>query len=270
MGNYPNFSKTMVLVIGDVMLDRYFWGDVERISPEAPVPVVRVLEKSEMPGGAGNVALNLSGLGVGCHLIGVCGEDEAGDFLVSFLTLKGITTTLLKIKGRSTTSKTRIIGRGQQLLRMDEEETGALSDKIYDDLFRVIDDSVEKAKAVIISDYGKGVFRHELAKKIIDRCSLDRIPVFVDPKGKDWHRYAGATCITPNNAEFKLVAPDMTESDASFEREARRVMDQYHFFPFTGHQRPQGNVPFSKKTESLSILHPMRGKYLTSPGRGIR
>ena len=258
MGYYPDFTKTTVLVVGDVMLDRYFWGDVERISPEAPVPVVHVLKKNQVPGGAGNVALNLSGLGADCHLIGVCGNDEAGEFLVSYFARQGITTDLINIEGRSTTAKTRIIGRGQQLLRMDEEETGVLPHGVYENLFRIFNASVENAHAVIISDYGKGVFQQQLARKVIGRCAQNKIPVFVDPKGNDWGRYEGATCITPNTAEFKLVAPDMTGDDASFEREAKRVMDQYHLSQLLVTKGPRGMSLFHQNRKSIHITSDAR------------
>jgi len=208
------------------MLDRYCWGEVDRISPEAPVPVVRIRQKTQTPGGAGNVALNLAGLGCRCFLIGVCGNDGEGDALISLFGNTGITAGFIRVDGRSTTAKTRIIGRGQQLLRMDDEETGPLTHEVYRKIYDAVDERLDQVQGAIISDYGKGIFQHDLSRRIIERCRLKQIPVFVDPKGVDWDRYNGATCITPNTAEFKLAAPGISDDELSYSQEAQRLIHQ--------------------------------------------
>jgi len=199
---FDKLSRTKIIVIGDVMLDRYIWGKVERISPEAPVPVVRALKKTYSLGGAANVANNLKGLGSNPILIGVKGTDTKGKLLSDLLAEKGIVSELLTISERPTTTKTRIMAQHQQLLRIDEEETNALTTEQEDKIFNICQKNLSKCHAVILSDYGKGVLKGELCKRIIALTRSHSIPVLVDPKGTNWIRYKGATCITPNEKEF--------------------------------------------------------------------
>ena len=208
------FSKSSILVIGDVMLDRYQWGEVKRISPEAPVPVVNVLKKNEVPGGAGNVALNLSGLGCPVCLIGLCGKDAAGERLKELLDENGIITALQVDEGRSTTTKTRVMANNQQLLRLDEEKSEQTTPEIAQRLFNQFQEKLPSYHAVVMSDYGKGVLSSpDTCKQIISTCKRAKIPVIVDPKGRDWDRYRHATCVTPNTAELELVAGQGTEGN---------------------------------------------------------
>ncbi len=202
----PAFDKHKVVVVGDVMLDIYYWGEVKRISPEAPVPVVRVEHKTNRLGGAGNVALNLVNLGCKCSLVGIRGQDLLGEVLERRIKQEGIDGRLLKSRDHITTTKTRIIGRGQQLVRLDDESVRALSHDLDRNVYQEFLDAVRDADAVVISDYGKAVFSGNLAGVIIRYCKDRNIPVLVDPKGPDWSRYQGATCITPNWAEFLQAA----------------------------------------------------------------
>ena len=200
------FAETRVLVIGDVMLDRYIWGEVERISPEAPVPVVKTGKNSDILGGAGNVAANLSGLGCQVTLIGLVGKDEAGDRLTWLCQDKGIQTKWLEGTQRPTTTKTRVMAQTQQLFRLDSEVAKPLSKEETEAFLHVCEENLKSAQALILSDYGKGVMQTQgVCQRLIGLAQTKGIPVFVDPKGTDWQRYHGATCITPNTNELEVV-----------------------------------------------------------------
>ncbi len=202
------FGALSVLVLGDVMLDRYLWGDVRRISPEAPVPVVRVARRSQAPGGAGNVALNLATCGLKPTLLGVVGDDEAGVALRALLTSQGIiATTMVVSPTRPTTTKTRVIGGHQQMLRLDDEHDDALNaaDRTAVDAAAIALMAIGGFSAVILSDYGKGVLDAALCQRVIAAARASNIPVLVDPKGRDWARYRGATTMKPNLGELAEV-----------------------------------------------------------------
>lgn len=203
-----DFSGTAILVVGDVMLDRYLAGEVARISPEAPVPVVRLARRWSVPGGAGNVARNLSRLGVDARLAGLVGDDAEGRALREAVAAEGIGDGLTVSRERATTSKTRVLGQGQQLLRLDEERVAPLSAGELLPLRKSIARLLPGCGAVIISDYDKGVFRRgedgtDLCAEVTAMARDVGIPVLVDPKGEDWSRYRGAACVTPNMAEFR-------------------------------------------------------------------
>jgi rfaE bifunctional protein kinase chain/domain len=197
----PDTSKARILVVGDVMLDRYWFGDVSRISPEAPVPVVKVERVEERPGGAANVARNCAALGAHVALLSVVGADEAGQTLARLLAASAIDASLHEDAQLNTTVKLRVIGRQQQLLRIDFENSPThevLEAKLAEFAQRLADCDV-----VILSDYGKGGLTH-----IGDMIRLARAAgktVLVDPKGEDYARYAGVNVITPNRAELREV-----------------------------------------------------------------
>lgn len=218
-----------VLVIGDVMLDRYVWGEVKRISPEAPVQIVRVRDRSEVLGGAGNVAANLAGLKCPVFLVGIRGTDMAGERLCELLEKSGIESGLIADPLRPTITKTRIMAQGQQLLRLDEEEIEAPLEVVLDSVSCMIEKIMPECRAVVLSDYGKGLLTSgQFVRKVIGASRQRGIPVLVDPKGTDWERYQGATCITPNMAEFEAVAGPCTEPGRDvFEKEARAVLRRY-------------------------------------------
>src|SRR5512135_1790145 len=198
----PSFENARVLVVGDVMLDRYWFGEVSRISPEAPVPVVHVDRTEERPGGAANVARNIAALGGQVALLSVAGVDEAGDRLASLLEQERVNVVLHREAGLDTTIKLRVVGRQQQLLRIDFETQPShevLASKLADFERMLID-----ADVVIMSDYGKGGLTH--IARMIELCNAAGKPVLVDPKGEDYERYRGATLLTPNRSEFKQVA----------------------------------------------------------------
>ena len=199
--DHQSFSSARVLVVGDVMLDRYWYGDVERISPEAPVPVVRIQREEYRLGGSANVAFNVFSLGAKVSLLSVVGEDEASQQLEALLSKTGIEPFLGRDADLKTTVKLRIIGRQQQLLRADfeakpQKEILASQTERFAQL-------VNTHQAVLFSDYGKGGLAH--VKDMIDQAGLAKCPILVDPKGTDYSRYEGASVITPNKSEMQEV-----------------------------------------------------------------
>lgn len=203
-------TSLRLLVVGDVMLDRYWFGDVHRISPEAPVPVVLVQRTEERPGGAANVARNISTLGAQCRLLSITGEDEAASVLKKLLEAAKVEATLLSDPSLKTTVKLRVLGRQQQLLRLDFETQPNAN--ILQDKLTIFSQLLHDADAVILSDYGKGGL--EYIQEMIRQCRFQRIPVLVDPKGEDYSRYKGASLITPNRAELRqVIGPWANESE---------------------------------------------------------
>jgi len=197
-----DFNRIKALVVGDVMVDRYWRGDTARISPEAPVPIVRVTGCEDRVGGAGNVAMNLASLGVQTRLIGLCGADEAGAVLGTRLRAAGIDPCLQEVAGCPTITKLRVLSRHQQLLRLDFESR--YPDEAGHGILKPFNDSLRQVDIVVLSDYGKGSLSQ--APALIRAARAAGIPVLVDPKGTDFERYRGATAITPNLHEFLSVA----------------------------------------------------------------
>ena len=200
-----DWKETHVLVVGDVMLDRYIWGDVERISPEAPVPVVRASRRSDQPGGAANVAMNVAGLGARVTLVGFAGRDADRETLDGCLESARVEAKLTTVPSHPTTSKLRILGGQQQILRLDVERTGAYPDEAYAELTSSISTLLGEVQAVVLSDYAKGVLSEAVCRAVIDGARSRGIPVLVDPKHRDFSRYAGATTICPNLVELSAA-----------------------------------------------------------------
>ncbi len=200
------FGGRRVLVVGDLMLDRYLWGKVERISPEAPVPVVRLERETDTAGGAANVARNLAALGLRAELAGVTGDDLGRARLLADLASDGIDSAAVMIaQGRATTVKTRVVGDHQQMLRIDEEHTTRLPHRDIERLRALATERLPGAAALVLSDYAKGVLDAELCAALITAARAQGVPVLVDPKGRNFSRYAGATLITPNRGELALA-----------------------------------------------------------------
>ena len=202
----PNFNASRVLVVGDVMLDRYWYGDTSRISPEAPVPVVHIRQRDERAGGAGNVALNTSALGVQTTLMGMVGDDADGNNLENILAKTNIDCILQRSKQISTIMKLRVLGRNQQLIRLDFEEK--LTPFLLEKQLSVFKKQLAKTDIVILSDYGKGALRN--ASDLINAARAANIPVLVDPKQPNFSAYRGATWLTPNMKEFENVVGPIT------------------------------------------------------------
>lgn len=198
---FPPFERARVLVVGDIMLDRYWHGPTARISPEAPVPVVRITAADDRPGGAANVALNLAALGAGVGVVGAVGEDEAATILADQLAAAGVETHLLSCPDRPTITKLRVMSRNQQLLRLDFEEP--LSPADIAALPARAQALLPACDVLVLSDYAKGCLQHPRA--LIEHAAAHGIPVLVDPKGRDFERYRGATLLTPNLSELEAV-----------------------------------------------------------------
>lgn len=198
----PRFDQARILVVGDVMLDRYWHGGTSRISPEAPVAVVRVRDTKDSPGGAGNVALNLAALGAAASLVGIVGDDQSGRELETSLNAAGVFCDFLRVADKPTITKLRVISRHQQLIRLDFEEMFALSDARQ--LVPRVQALLDGVDAVILSDYRKGAL---LDVQALIRIARDAgVPVLVDPKGDDFSVYRGATLVKPNLHEFEAIA----------------------------------------------------------------
>lgn len=227
-GGLPDFRSARILVLGDVMLDRYVMGEVRRISPEAPVPVLRIKQSYEVPGGAGNVGNNLAGLGCETVLLGVIGDDAQGVTLRELCARHDIGEMLVIDKTRPTTTKTRIVAKDQQLLRLDDEQPGVLPEVVVSELLDRFEKSVARCRAVVLSDYGKGIFRAPgFCRRAISLAAKHGVPVFVDPKGREWERYRNATCITPNAAELEEVARGPVEGEVQLLAEAGKVRQRF-------------------------------------------
>ncbi|NAX44618.1 MULTISPECIES: bifunctional D-glycero-beta-D-manno-heptose-7-phosphate kinase/D-glycero-beta-D-manno-heptose 1-phosphate adenylyltransferase HldE [unclassified Vibrio] len=197
----PDYNDAGVLIIGDVMLDRYWYGPTGRISPEAPVPVVKVENSEERPGGAANVAMNIASLGGHAHIVGLTGVDEPANVLTETLTALKVSCDFVALPNYPTITKLRVLSRGQQLIRLDFEDKFENTDPEL--ILSRMDLALPKVKAVILSDYAKGALEH--VQQLIQKARAANVPVFIDPKGADFERYRGATLLTPNMSEFEQV-----------------------------------------------------------------
>ena len=221
-----------ILVVGDLMLDKYYYGEVTRISPEAPVPITHVLETKETLGGAANVAHNLALLGCQTSIAGFVGDDYHGETLVEKLLARDIDYFDLVHLQQPTTTKIRIIGGHQQMLRLDFEDATPI---VGDDAHNLLENiqnrvsSLRSVDAVIISDYGKGACTEQTCQKIIKMCRKKNIPVVVDPKGNQWNKYSGASFITPNLKELNDVLTNpIRNTDKEVELAARYVTKKFN------------------------------------------
>jgi rfaE bifunctional protein kinase chain/domain len=246
----PDTSTARILVVGDVMLDRYWFGEVSRISPEAPVPVVKVQRTEERPGGAANVARNCAALGAKVSLLSVVGADEAGQSLARLMAVEGIETSLHEDAELSTTIKLRVVGRQQQLLRIDFENSPAhevLRAKLAD-----FERQLPRCDAVILSDYGKGGLTH--IGEMIRLARAAGKPVLVDPKGEDYARYAGATLLTPNRAELRHVIGRWA-SEAELQAKATRLREELGLEALLVTRSEEGMTLFQGGVGQEAALH---------------
>lgn len=223
-------SRTSVMVIGDVMLDRYIYGLVERISPEAPIPILAVESERAMPGGAGNVVRNLTALGAAVAFVSVVGDDQAGSDLTGLVGVQpGVEPWLLVQSGRATTVKTRYVSNGQQLLRADHEETGPIPAKLAERMLRIAGDTMAATSVAVLSDYRKGVLAGTVPAQLIAAAKQAGRQVVVDPKGPDYDRYAGADVVTPNRRELAEATEMPVDSEAAIVA-AATVLRRAHGF----------------------------------------
>lgn len=196
------FSKVKILIIGDLILDEYIYGNVERISPEAPVPVVWASERKFLPGGASNVATNIVSLGANVSIVGIVGKDDQGEVLLSELKKRHIDTNgVFSVFNRYTSLKTRVVGGHQQVVRVDWENTDKIKQKSEDKVENFIKDNIKKYDAVIIEDYGKGLITPSVVTLAVSMARANKKIITVDPKEEHFDYYKGATAITPNRKE---------------------------------------------------------------------
>jgi len=230
------FGRPRVMVVGDLMVDQYCWGKVERISPEAPIPVVQLENQTYSPGGAANVACNLAKLGCEVSLAGIVGADENGYRLLSMLQELAVNTSMvLVLPGRATTVKTRVLGGHQQVVRIDAEDHRPLSVCDYDRLLSGVTQHMVSYSAVVLSDYAKGVLSDSICRRIIAEGRRHSLPVLVEPKGCDYGKYTRATMLSPNRLEIAAAtACPPNELPMLFQKaEALRVALHVDFFALT-------------------------------------
>jgi D-beta-D-heptose 7-phosphate kinase / D-beta-D-heptose 1-phosphate adenosyltransferase len=208
-----------ILVVGDVMLDKYIHGSVDRISPEAPVPIVHATRRSQQPGGAANVAMNVAGLGARATVVGFTGDDEDSSALAAMLKTGGVDAHLIPVPDTPTTSKLRILGGSQQMVRLDIETTTPRPSGAYAALLEKVNSLLLNIDGIILSDYAKGTLTAENCQSIISAARQAGLPILVDPKGRDFQRYRGATTISPNLKELALATGESSASlDATLDR----------------------------------------------------
>lgn len=221
-----SFVDARIAVLGDVMLDRFVFGEVNRISPEAPIPVIRVLREESMLGGAGNVACNIVRMGGRATLIGAIGKDGAGEtVLMAAAREYGLVSALVQDAERRTMVKTRFVSQGQQLLRVDEESPSDVQGELADKLLSALDVALGEAKVLVCSDYAKGVLTDETVARAIRHAREQGAVVIVDPKSRNFGRYAGATIITPNAQEAAQATGIPCDDDAGIARAARAIAE---------------------------------------------
>jgi D-beta-D-heptose 7-phosphate kinase/D-beta-D-heptose 1-phosphate adenosyltransferase len=231
LGAYvKRLTRASVLVVGDAMLDRYVYGEVERVSPEAPVPILTVTREVAMPGGAGNVVRNLTALEASAAFVSVVGDDQAGSDLTGLIGgQERVEPWLLVQGGRTTTLKTRYIAQGQHLIRADREQTIPLPEKLTERLIRIALDAVAATSITLLSDYRKGVLSDEVATQIIAGAKSLGRRVIVDPKGRDYSRYKGADVVTPNRRELAEATGLSVDSESAIVAAAQVLIARHDF-----------------------------------------
>ena len=239
-------TRASVLVIGDVMLDRYVFGSVARISPEAPVPVLSVDRELALPGGAGNVVRNLTAIGAAVAFVSVVGDDQAGSDLTGLIGGQpNVEPWLLVQGGRCTTVKTRFIAGGQQLLRSDQEVTGAIHPKLAERMLRIAGDALAATSVTVLSDYRKGLLSGEVPRRIIDAARAAGRPTVVDPRGPDYDRFAGADIAMPGLRELEAATGMAVGSDTNVAAAAGWLRTAHGF----------GAVVVNRGAEGLSMVN---------------
>jgi len=239
------FSRASVLVVGDVMLDRYVYGEVMRVSPEAPVPILTVTREVAMPGGAGNVVRNLIALESAAAFVSLVGDDQAGSDLTGLIGgQQNVEPWLLVQGGRTTTLKTRYIAQGQHLIRADREETVPMPAKLEERLIRIATDAMAATSVTILSDYRKGVLSDNVARQLVAAAKKVGRRIVVDPKGRDWSRYAGADVVTPNRKELAEATGLDVGTEADVVAAAQVLLARYGF----------GAVLVTRSEDGMSLI----------------
>lgn len=259
-------------MVGDVMIDRYFYGDVTRISPEAPVPINKINRTRSLLGGAGNVAANLAGLGCRVFLSGICGQDENKVLMESLLTQAGIDYGgIVACADRQTTTKLRVLGARQQMLRLDFEQVEAVGmeeeERIVAHLTGLLKQGLH---GVIISDYGKGICTPSLCDRVIRLAKSAGVPVLIDPKGSDWTKYRGADFITPNVKEMgECAGMALVNEDAALAPHAQTARQKFAIANVVV-TRSEKVFRCSERMICTYTVRPLRKRYLTCQVQATR
>lgn len=255
----PAYDVTRVVVCGDLMLDRYWYGDVARISPEAPVPVVRIQDMEARPGGAANVALNMVSLGSQVTLLGLVGPDHEADELESLMTKQGVQCAFHRLPNYSTITKLRVLGQDQQLLRLDfEKPIKHIENDKNNEFVEIYRQCLLKTHAVVLSDYAKGTLSNP--QQLIQLASDQGVPVLVDPKSNDFTRYRGATLITPNLKEFEATVGPCSDDDELIKK-ANDLIDNCNFTAILITRGKQGMMLVHKNHPPVNLLAQVRQVY---------
>lgn len=256
------FSGLNVLIVGDVMLDRYWWGSVSRISPEAPVPVVNLDNTSLAAGGAANVAANVAGLGANPYLVGVIGEDAEADLFPAVLKEKNINAdSLVRIPRRGTTVKTRVVAHSQQIVRVDQETKSNLTGEEEELLWDRISELLKRTQIIIISDYGKGVITKNIASRLITTARRENKMIIIDPKGKNYQKYRGATILTPNRYEVAEVYRLEDFRQETIEAAGTRMIEDFDLDAMLITQGEAGMTLFEKENRPHHLPVTARNVY---------
>jgi D-beta-D-heptose 7-phosphate kinase/D-beta-D-heptose 1-phosphate adenosyltransferase len=253
-------ARASVLVVGDAMLDRYVYGEVTRISPEAPVPILTVTREVAMPGGAGNVVRNLVALEAATAFVSVVGDDQAGSDLTGLIGgQKGVEPWLLVQSSRTTTLKTRYIAQGQHLIRADREETMALPAKLAERLVRIATDAMAATSVTVLSDYRKGVLGGDVAPRLIAAAKALGRKVIVDPKGRDYSPYQGADIVTPNRKELAEATGLNVSTEAGIVAAAQVLLQRFGF----------GAVLVTRAEDGMSLVTPTEVRHYPGEAREV-
>jgi rfaE bifunctional protein kinase chain/domain len=243
-----SFADRSLMVLGDLMLDRYLWGQVNRISPEAPVPVVAVTKETSCLGGAGNVSRNLQSLGASVLLVGVVGDDPAGLWIKQNApTDRGILTH----PKRPTTIKTRIVAHHQQVVRVDQEEAAPLTKALRQDILELIRN--EAYEGILVSDYNKGIISRSLMQQVLETAKKRKIPVYVDPKVENFALYSPVTLITPNHLEAARIVNHPCETDGEVERAGASILKRIQARFLILKRGEQGMTVFARGRSPIHI-----------------
>jgi D-beta-D-heptose 7-phosphate kinase/D-beta-D-heptose 1-phosphate adenosyltransferase len=262
MKQLENFSNVKVLVVGDVMLDRYWWGSVNRISPEAPVPVVHLQETSLVAGGAANVAVNIAGLTAEAFLVGMIGDDKEAELFSPLLNNSKISTDyLIKLPNRQTTVKTRVVAHSQQVVRIDQESKLSLSNLEEDRIWEKIKNLIEKIDLIVVSDYNKGFLTKKILKRLITTAIKYNKIVLVDPKGKNYNKYQGATILTPNLREIAEACGMDEFAPNILERAGKQLLASLKIKALLITQGEEGMTLLEKDKQSIHLAARARKVY---------
>lgn len=254
------FASVPVLCVGDCMLDRFVYGDVTRVSPEAPIPILRIRKEEMMLGGAGNVVRNMAALKVQSYFLSAVGGDSAGVELTTLLGgQKNITPRLLVEHGRQTTVKTRYIASGQQLLRTDHETLTELSETTVREFLRQAETLMPQVRVLALSDYGKGILTLSTLRQLIGLASRHQIPIIVDPKAKDYRHYRGATLIKPNRKELAEATGMPVDSDDAIIAAARSLITECSI----------GSVLVTRSQDGMSLVTAQEFWHLPAEARDV-